>query len=71
MVLWRNGFENGDEGISPDPNGLYGTQEAFGRARFPPNPTRKWFPKDFPNFEKLGRVPLAPCVSPIGPLRVW
>ena len=41
MVLLGNGFQIGDLGIPRDPNGLYGTQEAFGRARFPPNPTRK------------------------------
>ena len=54
------GFE-GDlcEGI-----GLYGTQEAFGRAHFPPKPTRKWFPKDFPNFGKIGEGPPGPlCIS--------
>ena len=37
MVLWRNGFENGDYGIPRDPNGFCGTQEAFGKASFPPN----------------------------------
>ena len=65
-------------GDSPDPNGLYGTQEAFGRARFPPNPIRKWFPEDFPSFGKIGEGPWAPPAhsllalwgptGPIGPL---
>ena len=51
-------------GDFPDPNGLYGTQEAFGRAHFPSNPTRKWFPKDFPNFGKIGEGPPGPlCIS--------
>ena len=40
-VLWRNGFENGDWGTSRDRNGLYGTQEAFGKASFPQNPLKK------------------------------
>ena len=36
MVLFGNGFEIWDCGISRDPNGLYGTQEVFGQAVFPP-----------------------------------
>ena len=38
MVLLGNGFEIGDYGISRDQNGLYGTQEAFGKASFPSKP---------------------------------
>ena len=38
MILLGNGFQIGDYGISRDQNGLYGTQEAFGKASFPPNP---------------------------------
>ena len=68
MVSWRNGFENGDYGIPQDPNGLYGTQEAFGKASFPQNTLKKWFSRFVPVFGKLGRAPLAPCVSPMGPL---
>ena len=54
IVLFGNGFEIGDDGISRDPNGLYGTQEVFGRGGLPPNPTRKLFLGDFPNFGDLG-----------------
>ena len=38
MVLRGNGFEIGDYEIFRDQNGLYGTQEAFGKASFPQNP---------------------------------
>ena len=68
MVLWRNGFENGDYGISRDQNGLYGTQEAFGKASFPPNPLTNGFPRLFPILGDLGKVPWPPCISPMGPL---
>ena len=68
MVLFGNGVVIGDCGISRDPNGLYGTQEVFGRGGFPPNPTKKMFLGDFPYFGEFGGRPLAPCVSPIGPL---
>ena len=57
MVLQRNGFQIGDYGISRDPNGLYGTQEAFGKASFPQNPFKKWFPSTFPYFGKFGEGP--------------
>ena len=53
MVLRGNGVENGDYGIPRDQNGLYGTQEAFGKASFPPNPFKKWFPSTFPYFGKF------------------
>ena len=33
--------------------GLYGTQEAFGQARFPPNPLKKWLYRDFPHSRGL------------------
>ena len=54
MVLWRNGFENGDWGKSRDPNGLYGTQEAFGKASFPQNPFLKMVFPTFPGFREIG-----------------
>ena len=64
MVLLGNGFHSGDYRDTRDPNGLYGTQEAFGRVHFPPTPTRKWFLKDFPNFGKIGEGPPGPlCIS--------
>ena len=56
MVLWRNGFENGDPRISRDPNGLYGTQGRFldrPVSPHPPIPTRKWFQQEFPQFGKI------------------
>ena len=62
MVLRGNGFENGDYGIPRDPNGLYGTQEAFGEASFPPDAFKKWFPATFPNFGKFGEGPPGPPV---------
>ena len=62
MVLPRNGFQIGDYGISRDPNGLYGTQEAFGKASFPPNPFKKWFPPTFPDFREFGEGPPVPPV---------
>ena len=37
----------------------------------PQTPPENGFPRISPISGKLGRVPLAPCVSPIGPLRVW
>ena len=62
MVLRGDGFQIGDYGISRDPNGLCGTQEAFGKASFPPTPFNKLFPSPFPNFGELGKVPLSPPV---------
>ena len=53
MVLRGDGLQIGDYGISRDPNGLYGTQEAFGRAGLPQNPTRKLFLGDFPYLGNL------------------
>ena len=53
MILWRNGFENGDYGISRDPNGLYGTQKVFGKASFPPNPLKKQVFPTFPGFREI------------------
>ena len=66
-VLWRNGFENGDGGVSRDQNGLYGTPEAFGKASFPPNPFKKWFPSTCPNFGKFGEGPTGPLCISYGP----
>ena len=43
LVLCRNGFHNPDFGKSRDPNGLYGVQDVFGRASFPPAPTKTFF----------------------------
>ena len=67
MILLGNGFEIGEYGISRDPNGLYGTQEAFGKASFPPNPFKKMFPSTFPYFGKFGEGPLSPLCIPYGP----
>ena len=66
-VLWRNGFEIGDGGVSRDQNGLYGTQEAFGKASFPPNPSKTCFSRLSPILGNLGRVPLAPLCISYGP----
>ena len=65
MVLFRNWSQNQDFGESRDPNGLYGVQEAFGRARFPPNPTK---PQFLGNFLVLGGFGQGPWPRPIGPL---
>ena len=65
MVLWRNGFEIGDQGISRDQNRLYGTQEAFGKASFPPTNFKK---NDSPTFPYLGRLGEGPLGSPVFPL---
>ena len=65
MVLLEDGPPNPDFGESRDPNGFYGVQEAFGRARFPPNPTK---PKFLGNFLGLGGFGQGPWPSPIGPL---
>ena len=67
MVSWRNGLQIGDYGVSRDQNGLYGTQEAFGKASFPQNPFKKWFPSTFPNFGKFGEGPPAPLCISYGP----
>ena len=73
MVLRGNGFENGDGGVSRDPNGLYGTQEAFGKASFPQNPFKTLFPSTFLNLGKFGECPPGPPVFPLlalcGPYR--
>ena len=45
-------------GVLRDPNGLYGTQEAFGRASFPPTLPENGYPRISPISGKLGRVPL-------------
>ena len=46
---------------------VQGFQQAFGRARFPPGPTRKWFLRDFPDFWDFGVAPLAPLCIPYWP----
>ena len=65
MILFRNGPPNPDFGESRDPTGLYGVQEVFGRARFPPNPTKPYF---LGNFLVLGSFGQGPWAGPIGPL---
>ena len=65
MVLLGDGPPNPDFGESRDPNGLYGVQEVFGRARFPPNPSR---PQFLGNLLVLGNFGQGPWPSPIGPL---
>ena len=67
MVLLRNGLQIGRYGISHDPSGLYGTQEAFGKASFPQKPLKTLFPSTFPNFGKFGEVPLGPLYISYGP----
>ena len=57
MVLLRNGPPNPDFGESRDPNGLYGVQDVFGRARFPPNPTRPQFLSNFLVLGDFGQGP--------------
>ena len=75
MVLLRNGSPNPDFGESRDPNGLYGCQEVFGCARFPPNPTKPQFLGNFPVLGNFGQgpwpSPIGHC-GPIGPISpVW
>ena len=41
MVLWKIDFPNGVYGGSPEGNGLYGIQEAFGQVIFPKTPLGK------------------------------
>ena len=67
MVLRGDGLQIGDYGISRDPNGLYGTWEAFGKASFPPTPFKKWFPSTFPKFGKFGEGPPGPLCISYGP----
>ena len=67
MVSWKNGFGNGDYGISRDWNGLYGTQEAFGKASFPQNPFRKMASPIFFGFREIGEGPLGPVCITYGP----
>ena len=62
MVLWRIGLENGDWGKSRDPNGLYGTQEAFGKASFPQNPVKNNVFPTFPGFREIWEIPPGPPV---------
>ena len=57
-------FQNPEYGESRDPNGLYGTLEAFGRAGLPQNPTRKLFLGDFPYFWEFQVGPLASLCIP-------
>ena len=65
VVLLRNGPPNPDFGESRDPNGLYGVQEAFGRASFPPNPTKPQFLEDFLVLGDFGQGPWALPISPL------
>ena len=69
MNLWRNWFPMGFGGNLCEGIGLYGAQEAFGQAHFPPNPARKSFYRDFPISRKIPGPPWAPGGSPIGPLK--
>ena len=41
LILWRKWFPMGFQGDLCEGIGLYGTQEAFGQARFLPNPLKK------------------------------
>ena len=58
MVFHKKSFPKGFHGDPCRGNGLYGTQEAFGQASFPPNPTRK------PNIRHTGPPP---GPGPVGP----
>ena len=46
-----------------DPNGLYGTQEAVGKASFPPKPIKKRVFPTFPGFGGFGGGPPWPPVD--------
>ena len=47
--------------IPCDQNGLYGTQEAFGKASFPQNPIKNWVFPTSPGFGGFGGgLPWAP-----------
>ena len=59
MTLWKKWSLVRFEGDLCEGIGLYGIQEAFGQAHFPPNPTRKSFYKDFPISRKSPWAPLA------------
>ena len=75
MFLRRNGFENGDWGKSRDPNGLYGTQEAFGKASFPQNQFKKLVFPTLPGFQEFWEGAPGPlCISYgpfVGPVRPY
>ena len=72
-ILWRTWSPMGLEGDLCEGIGLYGVQEAFGQARFPPNPPKKLFYMDFPHSRRLVGSPprgLVACLLPLcGPLR--
>ena len=70
MTLWKKWSPMRFRGDLCEGNGLYGTQEAFGQAHFPPNPTRKSM-YGFSPFPKETGPPWAPGGSPIGPLRSY
>ena len=69
MTLWKKWSPMRFHGDLCEGNGLYGTLEAFGQARFPPNPTRKSICGVFPISRKNPWAPLAPGGSPMGPLK--
>ena len=48
MILWRKWSPMGLDGDLCEGIGLYGAQEAFGQAGFPPNPLKKYFTRIFP-----------------------
>ena len=57
MILWWKWSLVGVEGDLCEGFGLCGTQEAFGQARFPPNPLKKWFYRDFAQSRGLVGAP--------------
>ena len=71
MILCWKWSPMGFEGDLCEGNGLYGTQEAFGQARFPPNPLTKWFYRDFPISRKNPWAPWPSMVIPSAPLWGW
>ena len=60
MILWKKWFPMRFCGDLCEGIGLYGAQEAFGQAHFPPNPARKSFYRDFPISRKIPGPPYWP-----------
>ena len=60
ITLWRDWSPTRFSQIFCEGNGLYGTQEPFGWANFPPNPSREGCYKDFPRTRKFQGAAWAP-----------
>ena len=52
MILWRVWSPTRFDRIFQEGNGFHGTQEPFGCANFPPNPSREGFYTDFAQIRK-------------------